>query len=257
MPYVEHLIVRGALAVALALPPAPGARVNDYAGLLAAPERARLEAKLARYERATGTQMAIAIFRSLEGESLEDVTNRLFQQWRLGQKGLDNGVLLVVFAEDRKLRFEIGYGLEAVVPDAAAGQIIRQIVAPSFKERRYAAGLEAAADAVYARIASGGPSSSAEFERQAEGFRRRQRESERAADLYALLFLGLTAVTIGGIALQAARQRGGYSAGRGGRWSASGPVYWGGGGRGWGGGGGDGGFSGGGGSGGGGASGGW
>jgi len=199
--------------------------VNDYAGLLAAPERARLEAKLARYERATGTQMAIAIFRSLEGESLEDVTNRLFQQWRLGQKGLDNGVLLVVFAEDRKLRFEIGYGLEAVVPDAAAGQIIRQIVAPSFKERRYAAGFEAAADAVYARIASGGPSSSAEFERQAEGFRRRQRESERAADLYALLFLGLTAVTIGGIALQATRQRGGYSAGRGGRWSASGPVY--------------------------------
>src|SRR5712691_321212 len=69
-----------------------------------------------------------------------DVANRLFQQWRLGQKGLDNGVLLVVFAEDRKLSFEIGYGLEAVVPDAAAGQIIRQIVAPSFRERRYAAG---------------------------------------------------------------------------------------------------------------------
>src|SRR2546422_1983178 len=90
-----------------------------------------------------------------------------------------------------------------------------------------AAGLEAAADAVYARIASGGPSSPAEFERQAEGFRRRQRESERAADLYALLFLGLTAVTIGGIALHATRQRGGYSARRGGRWDASGPVYWG------------------------------
>src|SRR2546425_1955525 len=191
--------------------------------------------------------MAIAIFRSLEGESLEDVTNRLFQQWRLGQKGLDNGVLLVVFAEDRKLRFEIGYGLEAVVPDAAAGQIIRQIVAPSFKERRYAAGLEAAADAVYARIASGGPSSPAEFERQAEGFRRRQRESERAADLYALLFLGLTAVTIGGIALQATRQRGGYSARRGGRRYAPGPVYWGGRGGRWGGGRGGGGLPGGGG----------
>src|SRR5438093_1012977 len=100
--------------------------------------------------------MAIAIFRSLEGESVEDVANRLFQQWRLGKTGLDNGVLLVVFVQDRKLRFEIGYGLEAVVPDAAAGQIIRQIIAPSFRDRRYAAGLEAAADAVYARIASGG-----------------------------------------------------------------------------------------------------
>src|SRR2546427_7561362 len=125
--------------------------------------------------------MAIAIFRSLEGESLEDVTNRLFQQWRLGQKGLDNGVLLVVFAEDRKLRFEIGYGLEAVVPDAAAGQIIRQIVAPRFKERRYAAGLGAAAEAVYAPIPRGGPSSPSAIWRQANGFRRRQAESGRAA----------------------------------------------------------------------------
>src|SRR5947208_6155617 len=111
--------------------------------------------------------MAIAIFRSLEGESLEDVANRLFNQWRLGQKGLDNGVLLVVFVQDRQVRFEIGYGLEAIVPDAAAGQIIRQVVAPNFKGRRFAAGLEAAADAVYARIASGGASSP-----EAEGVRR-------------------------------------------------------------------------------------
>jgi uncharacterized protein len=231
--------------------------VNDYAGLLAAGERGRLEAKLAQYERATGAQMAIAIFRSLEGEDLEDVANRLFQQWRLGQKGLDNGVLLVVFVQDRKLRFETGYGLEAVVPDAAAGQIIREIIAPNFKERRYAAGLAAAADAVYARIASGATSPPDAVRRRADGSRRRQRESEQVATLYALLFLGLAAVAIGGMALQAARQRGGYSAGRGGRWSASGPVFWGGGGgSGWGGG--DGGFSGGGGeSGGGGASGDW
>src|SRR3989454_3176090 len=142
--------------------------------------------------------MAIAIFRSLEGESLEDVANRLFNQWRLGQKGLDNGVLLVVFVQDRKLRFEIGYGLEAVVPDAAAGQNIRQVIAPYFREQRFAAGLEAAASAIYARIASGGTPPPAELRREAEGFRHRQRESEQAANLYALLFLALTAVTIGG-----------------------------------------------------------
>ena len=63
--------------------------------------------------------MAIAVFKSLDGENLEDVANRLFQQWRLGQKKLDNGVLLVVFVEDRKLRLEVGYGLEGVLPDAA------------------------------------------------------------------------------------------------------------------------------------------
>ena len=230
--------------------------MNDYAGLLAADARARLEAKLAEHERATGAQMAIAIFPSLEGESLEDVASRLFQSWRLGAKRLDNGVLLVVFVQDRKLRFEIGYGLEAVVPDAAAGQIIRERLAPAFRERRYAAGLEAAVDAVYARIGSGAASAPERVRDPAEGVRRERRESEQAADLYALLFLALAALSIGGIAFGAARQRGGYSAGRGGRWSSSPPVFWSGGG--FGGGGGDGGFSGGGGtSGGGGASGDW
>src|SRR5437773_8178778 len=130
--------------------------------------------------------MAIAIFRSLEGESLEDVANRLFNQWRLGQKGLDNGVLLVVFVQDRKLRFEIGYGLEAVVPDAAAGQIIRQVIAPYFREQRFAAGLEAAASAIYARISSGGAPPPAELRRGAAGFRPRQREYVQARNPCAL-----------------------------------------------------------------------
>jgi len=120
---------------------------------------------LAERERATGAQMAIAIFASLEGENLEDVANRLFQQWRLGRKDLDTGVLLVVFVEDRKLRLEVGYGLEAVIPDAAAGQIIREAVAPRFREQRWAAGLEAAGEAVYARAIRAGstPSSSSSW----------------------------------------------------------------------------------------------
>ena len=117
--------------------------------------------------------------------------------------------------------------------------------------------LEAGTSAIYARNASGGAPPPGELSREAVGFRRRQRESEQAATLYAILFLALTAVTIGGMAFQAARQRGRYSVGRGGRWSSSGPIFWGGG-SGFPGGGGDGGFSGGGGeSGGGGASGSW
>ncbi len=238
--------------------------MNDYAGLLSTGERQRLETKLAERERATGAQMAIAIFRSLEGEDVADVANRLFQKWRLGRKGLDNGVLLVVFVRDRKLRFEIGYGLEAVVPDAVAGQIIRQAVAPRFREQRWAAGLEAAVDAVYARIASGRTPSPEQLQRESESFRRRQRESEQTANLYALLFLALAGVLIGTQVLRAIRERGyaaerGYTAGRDG-WS----VGWSGGGSGglgssgWGGSSGGGGFSGGGGeSGGGGASGDW
>jgi len=232
--------------------------VNDYAGLLAPAERERLEALLAERERASGTQMAIAVFRSLEGESLEDVANALFQKWRLGQKGLDNGVLLVVFVQDRKLRLEVGYGLEAVLPDAEAGRIIREAISPRFREQRYAAGLEAAVGAVYARIAPSSPRSPEQMQREAESWRRRQSESEGTARLYLLLFLGFAALTVGGLAWEASHQRG-YTAGRRG-WGSSGPGGWYGGGWGSGGGGGssDGGFSGGGGSsGGGGASGSW
>jgi uncharacterized protein len=126
--------------------------VNDYAGLLSAPDRQRLEGLLAERERATGAQMVVAIFPSLEGENLEDVSIRLAERWRVGQKSLDNGVILIVFVKDRKVRLEVGYGLEGAIPDAIAGQIIRESVAPAFREGRYAAGLERAVTAVFARI---------------------------------------------------------------------------------------------------------
>lgn len=96
--------------------------------------------------------MVVAIFPSLEGENLEDVSIRLAERWRVGQKSLDNGVILVVFVKDRKVRLEVGYGLEGAVPDAIAGQIIRESLAPAFREGRYATGLERAVTAVFARI---------------------------------------------------------------------------------------------------------
>jgi uncharacterized protein len=126
--------------------------VNDYAGLLPADARQRLEARLAERERATGAQMVLAIFRSLEGESLEDFSVRLAERWRVGQKSLDNGVILLVFVQERRVRMEVGYGLEPVLPDAVAAQIIRDAIGPRFREQNYAAGLQAAVDAVYARV---------------------------------------------------------------------------------------------------------
>src|SRR2546423_8077760 len=103
------------------MPPAPAGRVNDYAGLLPPADRERLESRLAERERATRAQVVVAIFRSLEGQSLEDFSIRLAQQWRIGQKSLDNGVILLVFVDDRKVRLEVGYGLEPVIPDIVAG----------------------------------------------------------------------------------------------------------------------------------------
>jgi len=200
--------------------------------------------------------MAIAVFKSLDGESLEDVANRLFQQWRLGQKKLDNGVLLVVFVDDRKLRLEVGYGLEGVLPDAEASQIIRGAIAPRFREQRYAAGLEAAAIAVFERIKPGSTPPE-ELKRWAESPQRR-RESQ-SPSLYLHIFLPFVVLTVVGLTWEASHQRG-YTAGRRG-WTSSGGGWYGGGwggGGGFGGGGGGGGFSGGGGSsGGGGASGSW
>jgi uncharacterized protein len=132
--------------------------VNDYARLLSAEARQRLEGQLTERERATGAQMVVAIFPSLEGESLEDFGIRLAERWRVGDKRLDTGVILLVFVQERRVRLEVGYGLEPVLPDAAAGQIIREAVTPRFREQRYAEGLQAAVRAVYARIEGGGVS---------------------------------------------------------------------------------------------------
>ena len=227
--------------------------MNDYAGLLSPAERERLEALLTERERAAGPQMAIAVFRSLDGESVEDVASRLFQKWRLGSKALDNGVLLVLFVQDRKVRIEVGYGLEAVLTDAVSSQIIREALAPRFREQRYAAGLEAAVIAVYERIAS----SAASEQRKAAAARR----GLSTREIYLLFFLACVGITFVSLAWNASHQRG-YTAGRRG-WGSPGTGGWYGGGfggGGWGGGGGSsgGGFSGGGGSsGGGGASGSW
>lgn len=130
--------------------------MNDYAGLLAGPDRARLEALVAEREQATGAQMVIAIFRSLQGENLEDFSIRLAERWRIGQKGLDNGAILLVFLDERRVRLEVGYGLEPTLPDAAASRIISEVIAPRFREGRYAAGVEAAVREVFARVAEPG-----------------------------------------------------------------------------------------------------
>jgi len=131
--------------------------VNDYAGALAAGARARLENVLAEGERATGAQVVIAIFPSLEGESFEDFSIRLAERWRVGRKGLDDGAIVVVFLKERRVRIEVGYGLEGAIPDVEASRIIRETIAPRFREGRYDAGLEASARALYARVETKAP----------------------------------------------------------------------------------------------------
>jgi uncharacterized protein len=147
------LLVAATAALALQVPPPPERRISDYAGALSAADRDRLEAKLAARERASSNQVVVAIFRSLDGESLEDFSIRLAQAWRIGQKGLDNGVIFLVFLDDRKMRIEVGYGLEATLTDAVSSSILRNVVAPRFRENRIADGIAAGLDAIDQAIA--------------------------------------------------------------------------------------------------------
>lgn len=141
-------LAAGAAWAALRIPPAPDRRVNDYAGALSPADRDRLEQRLIAREAGSRNQVVVAIFRSLQGESLEDYSIRLAQAWRIGQKGLDNGVIFLVFLDDRKMRIEVGYGLEASLTDAISSSILRDIVAPHFREGRIADGIGAGLDSI-------------------------------------------------------------------------------------------------------------
>lgn len=128
--------------------PALSARVTDVAGVLPADRRASLEQELARYEQSTGHQLAVLIIPSLEGESLEEYSLRAAEQWRLGDKARDDGALLLVAVKDRRMRIEVGYGLEGALTDAQAGRIIRNIIAPRFAAGDYAGGIDAGVQAM-------------------------------------------------------------------------------------------------------------
>ena len=121
--------------------------------MLGPERRAQLEQRSAAEERTSGNQVVVAIFPSLEGESLEDVSIRLGERWKIGQAGRNNGVILLVFLKEHKLRIEVGYGLEARLPDALASSIIRNEIAPRFREQRYADGIDAGLAAIFKAIA--------------------------------------------------------------------------------------------------------
>ena len=120
---------------------------------------ARMEASLNDYlhdvERATGIQIAVLTVSSLEGEALEEFSIRVADEWQLGQKGEDNGVLLLAAMEERKLRIEVGYGLEGRLTDATSGMIIREYLQPYFRQGDYSNGIAAASQAIVHVAAAG------------------------------------------------------------------------------------------------------
>jgi uncharacterized protein len=133
------------------VPPLTG-RVVDTTATLAPDALARIDAKLAAFEARKGSQIAVLLVRTTAPEALEEYALRVAEQWRIGRGGVDDGVVLVVALDDRRLRFEVGYGLEGAVPDALARRIIAETIAPRFYEGDIAGGLDAGLDALIGLI---------------------------------------------------------------------------------------------------------
>ena len=137
---IACLCVRSAFLFALDVPPLNGP-VNDYAHIFTASETKELNAYLYSIDRQSDLQIAVLTIPSLEGESLEDYSIRVAEKWQIGQKGKDSGVILIIAAQDRKLRIEVGYGLEDRITDAQSSRIIRSVIAPQFKRQEYGKGV--------------------------------------------------------------------------------------------------------------------
>ena len=151
------LLVIASPALAETLPvPALTGRVVDQAGILNSAEESRLTAKLKDLEDRTSIQLVVVTLSSLRGSPIEDWGLALGRSWGIGQKGKDNGTLLIVAPNNRELRIEVGYGLEGTLPDATADAIIRNVIVPRFKNGDMAGGISDGVGAIIAVLTGTG-----------------------------------------------------------------------------------------------------
>jgi uncharacterized protein len=148
---VSLACLSGAVAAAADIPYLTG-RVVDTADTLSAGARARLTAVLKAHEDATTNQVVVLTVPTIQPESVEAYAAKVVETWKIGQRGRDNGVLVLVVPQDRKMRIEVGYGLEPTLTDGACGQIIRTVMTPAFKQGNYDKGVEDGVAAILARL---------------------------------------------------------------------------------------------------------
>ncbi len=138
------LLFLGAVAArgAEEMPPKPAGYFNDYAGVVSREAALRFNEQLAQFERESSNQVLVAVFRKMQSDSsIADYTQRIAQSWRVGQAEKENGAVLFVFIDDRKMFIQVGYGLEGTLPDATAFEITERHIKPLFREGNYEAGL--------------------------------------------------------------------------------------------------------------------
>jgi len=174
------------------------AHVNDYAGILSPATAEELERTLTDFERSDSTQVVILTIPALAGENLEEFSIKVAEAWRIGQKGLDNGAILLVARDERKIRIEVGRGLEGKLTDLVSGRIIRGEITPRFKAGDYDGGITAAVSAIMAVVKG-------EYEAQTRDLRQGK---ESASPIFTLLvfllvacvFFGAMSKILGGVA---------------------------------------------------------
>jgi uncharacterized protein len=142
--------------------------VTDTTGTLAADQVAALDAKLRAFEQAKGSQVAVLIVRSTQPEAIEQYALRVAEAWKIGRKGVDDGAILVVALDDRKLRIEVGYGLEGALPDATANRIIDEDIVPAFRRGDYYGGIATGVDRML-RVIEGEPLPEPELRSPSQG----------------------------------------------------------------------------------------
>ena len=181
------------LAGAQSLQPVPplSARVVDQTATLSADQRARLETKLSALEGQKGAQIAVLIVARVAPETIEQYALRVVESWKLGRKSVDDGALLLVAKQDRKLRIEVGYGLEGALNDATAKRIVSEAIAPRFKDGDFYAGIDAGIDAMI-KVVGGEPLPPPKATSSGAGI-----------DLETLLFVGFVLVFVVGGVLRA------------------------------------------------------
>ncbi|KAB0668819.1 TPM domain-containing protein [Oryzomonas sagensis] len=185
-----------ALLVLLPLPlpaldvPQLNGRVNDYARMLSPETVRQLDQKLAAFERDSSTQIAVLTVPTLQGDDLEQFSIHVAEQWKLGQKGKDNGVLLILAQAERKVRIEVGMGLQGVLPDITASHIIRDVMRPYLKADNFDQGVTAGIDAIISATRG-------EFTASPQDAGKRAHKKSSASFPVLLLLIAVVAVLLG------------------------------------------------------------
>ena len=150
--YLITLAVFANYLFALEVPEKPEDYVTDFTSSLSLNDIFSLNKKLADYEEKTTNQIAVLIIQSLEGNNLENYSIQLADKWKIGKKGKDNGVILLIVKKDRRLRIEVGYGLEHLITDSKSGSIIRKTIIPLLKKNKFFDGINNGIDDIIKTI---------------------------------------------------------------------------------------------------------